>query len=193
MNEILEKIEKITGKNRQQLVKYAHILGFILVVLGIGSYYITCLVGVAYPAFMSFLALESKGEQDDKQWLTYWVVFGFFNIVDYFSHVVLSVIPFYFCLKLLFLLWLMHPSSQGAIMLYDEFILPYVKQYSDHIEAVENSVSNIASNSFNYVKDSAAEGVNLVKDSAAQGVNKVKDSAAQGVNAVKDQVKGKDE
>jgi receptor expression-enhancing protein 5/6 len=49
---------------------------------GIGASYVTCLIAVAYPAFMTFLALESPDEDDDKQWLTYWVVFGLFSIVD---------------------------------------------------------------------------------------------------------------
>lgn len=52
------------------------------VVFGIGSSVLTTLIGVAYPAFMSFVALESDGEDDDKQWLTYWVVFGVFSILD---------------------------------------------------------------------------------------------------------------
>jgi len=33
---------------------------------GVGQVYITNLIGVAYPAFMSFLALESEGLDDDK-------------------------------------------------------------------------------------------------------------------------------
>ena len=49
---------------------------------GIGASYVTCLIAVAYPAFMTFLSLESPDEDDDKQWLTYWVVFGLFSIVD---------------------------------------------------------------------------------------------------------------
>ena len=38
----------------------------VLVMLGIGQTYITNVIGVAYPAFMSFMALESDGLDDDK-------------------------------------------------------------------------------------------------------------------------------
>jgi hypothetical protein len=50
--------------------------------LGVGESYIVNILGVVYPCFQSFLALDSQGLDDDKQWLTYWVCFGFFNIID---------------------------------------------------------------------------------------------------------------
>jgi|TARA_B110000977_G_C10738752_1_gene362142 receptor expression-enhancing protein 5/6 len=85
------------------------ITGVLMVMLGVGQVYITCLIGVAYPAFMSFLALESDGTDDDKQWLTYWVCFGCFNIIDQFAGIILSIIPFYYFLKLGFMIYLFHP------------------------------------------------------------------------------------
>ena len=36
------------------------------VVFGVGASLITNLIGVAYPCFMSFHALESHGDDDDK-------------------------------------------------------------------------------------------------------------------------------
>ena len=52
--------------------------GVILVMLGVGQVYITTIIGVLYPAFMSFIALETSDKEDDKLWLTYWVVYGTF-------------------------------------------------------------------------------------------------------------------
>lgn len=89
---------------------------------GIGASYVTCLIAVAYPAFMTFLALESPDEDDDKQWLTYWVVFGLFSIVDQFAGFILHFIPFYYFIKMSFLIWLFHPSTQGATMVYNNYI-----------------------------------------------------------------------
>lgn len=36
---------------------------------------------------------------DDTQWLTYWVVYAAFGIIEYFTDLILSWIPFYFLLK----------------------------------------------------------------------------------------------
>lgn len=57
-------------------------IGVLFIVFGVGASILTTIIGVAYPAFMSFVALESEGEDDDKLWLTYWVVFGLFSIAD---------------------------------------------------------------------------------------------------------------
>jgi receptor expression-enhancing protein 5/6 len=68
------------------------------------------LVGWALPAYLSFKALETRGVQDDIQWLTYWVVFGFFNFLESFAlRVVLYYLPWYFAFKTLFILWLQLP------------------------------------------------------------------------------------
>ena len=129
----MEKVAQMTGLTTGQISRYGLITGIILVMLGIGNTYITCLLGVAYPCFKSFLALESKGADDDKQWLTYWVVFGLFNIVDQFAGFILHFIPFYFFLKLIFLVYLFHPDTQGATSIYNWYILPKMKQYEKHI------------------------------------------------------------
>ena len=107
------------------------------VVFGIGSSILTTLIGVAYPAFMSFVALESDGEDDDKQWLTYWVVFGVFSILDQFAGIILALIPFYYVLKVALLIWMFHPASHGAITLYNNFILPLFKQYEKDIDKLD--------------------------------------------------------
>ena len=62
----MEKVAQMTGLSPGQISRYGLVAGIALVMLGIGNTYITCLLGVAYPCFMSFLALESDGADDDK-------------------------------------------------------------------------------------------------------------------------------
>ena len=96
---------------QKQVLQAALALLVLFVVFGVGASLLTTLIGVAYPAFMSFVALESVGEDDDKQWLTYWVVFGAFSIIDQFAGIILSFIPFYYVMKVALLIWMFHPSS----------------------------------------------------------------------------------
>ena len=112
----MEKVFDLLNKQGVFLSKYLLIFG---------------IVAVAYPAFMSFLALESEGTDDDKQWLTYWVIFGLFNIIDQWSGFILTLIPFYFVIKLVFLVLLMHPSVNGATHCYNWWILPTMQKYEE--------------------------------------------------------------
>jgi receptor expression-enhancing protein 5/6 len=117
--EIAKQISQKTGVPLRQLMQYSLIGGVMFVMFGVGQSYITNVIGVAYPAFMSFVALESEGTEDDKQWLTYWVCFGSFNIIDQFAGIILQFIPFYYFLKLGFLVYLFHPTTMGATTVYN--------------------------------------------------------------------------
>ena len=123
----MANVSAATGVPPQSLVRY--VFGFLAlcVFFGIGQSILTNLLGVAYPVFMSFHALESDGKDDDKQWLTYWVVFGLFTIADQCAGFILRFIPFYYVLKFACLIWLFHPKSRGATTVYNEFIRPYAE------------------------------------------------------------------
>lgn len=105
------------------------------------------LVGFALPAYLSVRAIESPAAQDDVQWLTYWVVFGFFNFLESFClRVVLYYFPWYFAFKSIFVIWLQLPAFrvrhsyvigrgaysrsafQGAQTLYHSALKPLVSK-----------------------------------------------------------------
>ena len=138
----MEKVAAALGLTVDQLSRYALWTGVACVMFGIGDQYITTAIAVAYPCFASFLALESDGDDDDKQWLTYWVVFGLFNILDQFAGFILTLIPFYYFLKLIFMIWLFHPATTGATFIYNNYILPNMKQYEKHIIAGEKAIAD---------------------------------------------------
>ena len=134
MNEVFETVESATGLMKPQILQYGLISSVLLVMLGVGQSIITTLIGVVYPAFASFIALETEEKEDDKQWLTYWVCFGFFQIIDCFGGIILQFIPFYFFLKVAFMVWLFHPKTMGALWLYNNYMQAYVKKYRSQIE-----------------------------------------------------------
>lgn len=61
-------------------------------------------------AYASFKAIESPGKEDDKQWLTYWTVIGFVQMIEYFSDILLYWFPFYYLFKTLLVLYLALPQ-----------------------------------------------------------------------------------
>jgi receptor expression-enhancing protein 5/6 len=83
------------------------------------------LIGWGLPAYLSFQAIESPGHEDDIQWLTYWVTFGFFNFLESFAiSIVLYYVPFYYAFKTIFILWLQLPATRGARTLYVSVFRP---------------------------------------------------------------------
>ena len=87
------------------------------------------LLGFAYPVYASILAIESKRKDDDKQWLTYWVIYSFFSLIEHFTDTLLFWVPFYFSIKFGLLVWMMMPGHEGATFIYDRVLSPLVKQY----------------------------------------------------------------
>ena len=71
---------------------------------------------------------------DDKRWLTYWLVFGTFSILDNFAHYVLDYVPFYFLIKLAFFVYLFLPFTDGAYTIYDQYLHPFYKKYESQID-----------------------------------------------------------
>jgi receptor expression-enhancing protein 5/6 len=116
----------------------------ISVIIGFLDKYITCFVGIAFPTLYSIKALETKEPDDDKQWLTYWVVFGFFSFIDLFSGFLLQYIPFYFIFKILFLVWLFLPNFRGATTIYNRIILKLFIKYKPQIDEFEKEVEGKA-------------------------------------------------
>ncbi|KAG8195168.1 hypothetical protein JTE90_023343 [Oedothorax gibbosus] len=124
-NELLKKAEEFSGIERRKLVLgTAFVLGA-LVIIGYGAQLICNGVGFAYPAYTSILAIESRNKEDDTLWLTYWVVYAALSIFEFFSDFILALIPFYWLLKCIFLIWCMVPfSMNGSKFIYHRFIRP---------------------------------------------------------------------
>ena len=117
----------------------------LFVFIGIGADLITDVIGMFYPMYMSFKAIESKGADDDKLWLTYWVVYAIYKVFDDWSEVLFYWLPFYHPIKLAFLVFLFAPQTKGAIKLYDSFIRPFVIKHQQEIDAGITKLGEVAS------------------------------------------------
>ena len=124
--EKLKELEKKTGVSKVYFFVFFTLLFSGLLYLAGGAKLIVDLAGFLYPAYMSFKALDTADTADDVQWLTYWVVFATFSIIEQTIGFVTGFIPFYYYIKIAFLVWLYHPSFMGATVLYNQAIRPII-------------------------------------------------------------------
>lgn len=68
-------------------------------IFGYAAQLLCNIIGVIYPAYVSVKAIESSSKADDTKWLTYWVMYAVFSIIEFFSIFLYKFIPCYYLLK----------------------------------------------------------------------------------------------
>lgn len=79
---------------------------------------------IIYPAYRSFKAVRNKNLKEYLKWIVYWIVYAFFTCIELLTDALMSWFPFYFEIKVIILIWLLGPSSRGAMKLYKLCIHP---------------------------------------------------------------------
>ena len=121
--ERMNDIEQKTGIKGYIVVIFL-IISVFLVYLNIFDTVITNLIGTLYPAFWTIKSIEKGNLEEEKHWLTYWAVFGFFIVIDMFNPIISKVLPFYFILKIFFLILMFIPGLEFCNFIY-KFIYTY--------------------------------------------------------------------
>lgn len=111
---------------------------------GIGQF-LSNIAGFVIPGYFSLIALETSGKDDDTQLLTYWVVFAFLNVIEFWSKAILYWVPFYFLFKTFFLLYIGIPSFGGARSIYVNVIQPFSKRFVLPRSNIANDINSAAS------------------------------------------------
>lgn len=122
-----EPITKITGLlggkvDKAYVAVALAVIPIVIVLVGGVGHLLIDMIGFIYPMYMSIKAIESEEKADDSQWLTYWLIFTLFKIVEGVADFILSTIPFYFIIKGGFLVWCYYPTTQGAKVIYNNVV-----------------------------------------------------------------------
>jgi len=126
----LSKYPTLVNLEKQTQVPKAYgVLGLaflfcFFIFFNIAAGFLSNLLGWAIPAYFSLRALETPSTGDDVQWLTYWTVYGAFQIVETFADIVLYWFPFYYTFKTAFIVWLLLPQTKGASVIYAKVLRP---------------------------------------------------------------------
>merc|ERR1711988_1805253 len=143
--EIMQTLEEKTNVQKIYLAAGIALVLLLFILFGFGAGLLCNFVGFVYPAYASFKALENDSHAEDRQWLTYWVVYSCFCLVEGFLEYVLFWVPFYYPIKLAFLFWLFLPNTKGASVLYKKFLQPALKPYVSLIDEAAGDAINKAS------------------------------------------------
>lgn len=128
------------------------------------------ILGTLYPAYKSYKAIKNKDVREHVKWMMYWIVFALFTTLETFLDIFFSWFPFYYEIKILFILWVLSPATRGSSMLYKKVVHPMLtsreKEIDDLIEKTKsqgyNTFLQLFSSGFQYAS-------NLFVNSAIKG------------------------
>lgn len=173
---LLERIETRIGVDRVNIVLVLKIFVVIYLVVGFGRGFVCNLIGFLYPAYASIKAIESKEKDDDTKWLTYWVVYAAFSLVEFFSDYILSWLPFYWLLKCLFLIVCMLPFRwNGSTFIYNKIIKPFFQR---HQKIIDSAVDTAAAAGESLVEEATGRKRRIVRErESGEGDGDTKDTS----------------
>ena len=95
------------------------------------------IIGILYPSYQTYKSLKYHSSDQYPSLLSYWLLFGLFQIYEFFFDQIVSlVIPFYNELKLFFLFWLTYRNVSQLI--FNHFLVLFVDRYEEDIDYLLN-------------------------------------------------------
>ncbi|XP_041041369.1 receptor expression-enhancing protein 1 isoform X6 [Carcharodon carcharias] len=93
--------------------------------------------GTLYPAYSSYKAVKTKNVKEYVKWMMYWIIFALFTTAETFTDLFLSWFPFYYELKIAFVIWLLSPYTKGSSVLYRKFVHPTLSSKEQGLQSSE--------------------------------------------------------
>ncbi|CAK0895109.1 unnamed protein product, partial [Prorocentrum cordatum] len=143
------------------------------------------LAGLVYPMWASFRVLEDFHEDPaggaPEEWLAYWVSHTALTLLECVLRRFLELIPFYYPLRLLFIVWMFHPESRGAAAVYRWAVAPALRLQRPAVDAVLAQAAARAHEALGgELREGLCEGL---RSAAASGVGYVRDLGVEDLMA----------
>jgi len=168
-NDYVKQIHDKTQVRPAFLFVGVSVFAFLLLVWGFGAQFVTNLIGFAYPLYESYRSLASTSASaaathSQQQWLTYWIIYATFSLVESLTDFFLYWIPLYHLVKIAFLVWCFLPQTRGAEVVYAKVVEPVLVRYEGRIDQVGRDSKRAANR---VVADVAQEVANAESTAAA--------------------------
>ena len=109
-----------------------------------GLWLVSVVFSFLIPAYLSFKAVESPDHEDDKKWLTYWIVFGFNYCFEDVIFGLLYWVPLLGLIRLGMMIFLFVSREKGSEFLFKAYVSPAFGKIQelvgDYVTAFESSV-----------------------------------------------------
>lgn len=107
------------------------------------SRFLMLTAGTLYPAYRSYKAVRTKDVKEYVKWMMYWIVFALISCVESLADVIIAFwFPFYYELKIIFVIWLISPWTKGASLMYRNVSHPFCKFIFSVIFLVDTSLAS---------------------------------------------------
>ncbi|XP_043559997.1 receptor expression-enhancing protein 2-like isoform X2 [Chiloscyllium plagiosum] len=130
---------------------------------------VVLIFGTLYPAYSSYKAVKTKNVKEYVKWMMYWIVFAFFTTAETLTDIILSWFPFYFELKIAFVIWLLSPYTKGSSVLYRKFVHPTL---SSKEKEIDEYISQARDRSYETMMRFGKRGLNLAANAAVTAAAK---------------------
>ena len=124
-------------------------------------------ITILYPSLKSIRAIQTECGEDDKVWLTYWMVFGAFIALETYIGFLLECIPYFHWIRLFFFIWLLLPYFNGSDIMYNKIMKPLLSDNQDKIQELIAKTKKAATEAGTEAARAASDPNNLLKAAAA--------------------------
>uniref|UniRef100_A0A8C1BB02 Receptor expression-enhancing protein n=1 Tax=Cyprinus carpio carpio TaxID=630221 RepID=A0A8C1BB02_CYPCA len=125
--------------------------------------------GTLYPAYSSYKAVKTKNVKEYVKWMMYWIVFALFSTAETITDMLLSWFPFYFELKIAFVIWLLSPYTKGSSVLYRKFVHPTL---SNKEKEIDEYITQAKDRSYETMMRFGKRGLNIAATAAVTAATK---------------------